>query len=210
MSAAFFYTNRPELKYQKDPMVIENALELTQPLWEAKAPPRTTRRFPDIQSVLVHNWAKVASENIRTSYEHGEDLTELKRKVADLSSDLEYLKSELISCRECIDKLYSEFVDRPIIKETRLFDITKDLEVIEPIPIVIEETEDEVVASFPEVEVFAVGAGESEAITNLKLEISELYYELIDKPDEHLGRVPQGWKRVLGKVMRKVGKTERI
>jgi predicted RNase H-like HicB family nuclease len=194
---------------QEEPIVLLNAIESPLNVFGIKPSSRLRKHFPDLESALVDNWTNALAENIRRSYERGEDIIELKSKVEDLSSGFDSLKEELHSCKKCVDELYEEFTSRPMIKATELFDISEDLEVIRPIPIVIEETEDEVVASFPEVEVFAVGTGEAEAINNLKQEIQELYYELADTPNENLGRVPQSWKRVLDKVLRKVGATER-
>jgi hypothetical protein len=169
---------------------------------------KPTSRLRNIDPMMISAaWAQMAQPSILRGLEYGEDLAELKGRVDDLASSLESMAQELSSCKECVDRLYSEFADRPIIKATWLFDISKDLETIEPIPVVIEETEDEALASFPEIETFAVGAGEAEAINNLKKEISKLYYELVDADDEELGRIPQAWKRVLRKVIRRVGQT---
>jgi hypothetical protein len=177
---------------------------------QSKTPFEMTARFPSGEASLITNWANLVFQNVYKGYEQSEDLAELKSKVSNLSSGLESLRIEIASCKDCIDKLHLEFVDRPIIKETRLFDISEDLEVLEPIPIVIEETEGEVIASFPELEVFAVATGEAEAVSSLKKAIRELYYELIDIPQEQLGRVPQSWKRVLNKVIGRVGSTRRV
>lgn len=205
MQQRFFATKSVALS------VSEEMAEMSFPLWEKKEPPyKFTRPLPDIESMLVDSWSKMAFANILRGAKYVGELTELRTKVDDLSSSFDSLEREVLSCKECINELYSEFTERPIVKETRLFDIDEDLEVLEPIPIVIEESDDEVIASFPEVEVFAVGSGEAEAINNLKGEVSRLYYELIDTPDEQLGKVPQSWKRVLGKVVRRVGKTKRI
>lgn len=192
-----------EPKEERIPFV--DVLDSLPSFWGTTTTSGIMKRFPDIQNTLVDKWTKVASENIIRSLEHGEELADLKNKVEELSSGLVSLKDEVLSCKECIDRLYSDFTDRPIVKETRLFDIADDLEIIEPIPIVIEQTEDECIASFPEVEIFAVGAGEAEAITKLKIETRALYYELLNTPDEQLGRVPQSWKRILGKVIKSVG-----
>jgi len=151
------------------------------------------------------DWMQEIYSKFRRGPEYGEELNELKDRVDELASGLESVREELSSCKECIDRLYEEFTERPIIKETIIFDIDEDLEVITPLPIVIEESDDEVVASFPEIEVFAVGVGEAEAINNLKIQIKELYLELVATPQGQLGKIPRTWRRILEKVIRKVG-----
>jgi hypothetical protein len=126
-------------------------------------------------------------------------------KINDLASSMEAVKQDLALCKETIDKLREELGERPVIKQTKLFDIDEKLDVIQPIPIVIEQWSDEVIASFPEVEVFAVGSSEPEAISNLKTAIGDLYYDLIETPKDKLGRLPMSWLRILEKVLRKVG-----
>lgn len=161
--------------------------------------------FSDPRSMFLADWARTVLASTTGGSESDKHIAQLRDKIDDLSSSMELLRNDVASCRACLDSLYSAVTDKPLIKETRLVEIAAELEVIEPIPVVIEESEDEVVASFPELEVFAVGASEAEAISSLKTEIRGLYYELVDTPDEQLGRVPQTWKRVLAKVVKTVG-----
>lgn len=136
-----------------------------------------------------------------------DELEDVRDRVDDLSSGIEALKTELLSCKECINRVSEELSERPIVKETWLLDIDEDIEVLQPIPIVIEESDGEVIASFPEVEAFAVGSGEAEAINNIKLEIKNLFLDLESSAKEELGKLPQSWKRILEKVVKKVGRT---
>lgn len=136
-----------------------------------------------------------------------DELSEVKNRVDSLSEDIGNLKNEVLSCKECVNRLSEELSERPIIKETLLLDIDEDIEVLQPIPIVIEETEEEVVASFAEVEAFATGSCEAEAINNIKFEIKNLFLDLEESTKEELGQLPKSWKRTLEKVVRKVGTT---
>ena len=135
-----------------------------------------------------------------------DELEEVRIKVDGLSENVEGLKSEVLSCKECINRLSEELSERPIIKETRLFEIGEGIEVMQPIPIVIEETEEEVIASFPEVEVYASGLVEANAINNLKSQIKELFFDLVESKEDELGKLPKAWRRTLEKVVRKIGK----
>lgn len=162
---------------------------------------------PRPSTMLIDSWVKLLSEQLVRGYEHNDEFIEIKEKVQDLSLNLESLKTDVLSCKECIKDLCTEFSERPLVKETRLYDIAEDLEVIEPISVIIEQTEDECVVSVPEIEVFAVGTGEYEAIIKLKSAIKELYSELLDTPNDELGIVPLSWKRMLNRVIRKNGQT---
>ncbi|MFC1912120.1 hypothetical protein ACFLXG_03080 [Chloroflexota bacterium] len=206
MTLKHFVSKERELAIKGEPFPYLDAFEIFNRSWKKEERPRLMRHFPDMSSAMLSNWSQDVSSHFRRELEYEEGLTELRSTVDDLASGVQTLGQDLSACKECIDKLYSEFMDRPIVKETRLFDISEDLEVLTSIPIVIEETDDEVVASFPEVEVFAVGTGEAEAINKLKKAVEDLFSELIDTPDEKLGKVPLSWKRVLTKVVRRVGK----
>jgi len=129
----------------------------------------------------------------------------IRDEISKLASSVESTKQELVSHKEAIDKLCEGLDERPVIKETRLFDIDEKLAVIQPIPIVIEEFKDEVIASFPELEVYAVADSEPEAISNLKTEIRDLYYDLIETPKDELGKLPLSWLRILERLIRKLG-----
>jgi hypothetical protein len=136
------------------------------------------------------------------------ELSEVKDQVDDLSSQVESVASELQQCKEDIsavlDKL-NELGEKPITKQTELFEVDATLEVTRPIPVVIEEYDDEVIASFPEIEAFGAGLCEAEAIIDLKNEIRKMFFELEEISDEKLGKLPLSWKRVLSKVVKRVG-----
>ncbi len=136
-----------------------------------------------------------------------EVLSEFQGRVNDLVSTTKSLRKELALCRNQINGLCADLKARPSIKQTELFDISERFELIHPIPIVLEESEDEVVASFPEVELFAVGSTESEAILNLKLSIIELFSDLAGTPKNKLGKLPLSWFRILNKVIKPIGKS---
>ncbi len=72
--------------------------------------------------------------------------------------------------------------------------------VIIPIQIVIVESEDEIVARIPELNLYATGDTDTEAILGLKQEIIELYEEL-NSTDNKLGPLPQSWLNTLNKLI---------
>lgn len=136
------------------------------------------------------------------------ELSEIKGQVDELVSAVEYVKSDLQKCKKGISKILNELKElkeKPVIKQTELLDIDDGLEVIRPIPVVIEEYDDEVIASFPEIEAFGAGVCEAEAIIDLKNEIRKIFFELEEVGEKELGKLPQSWKRVLLKVVKKSG-----
>lgn len=66
-----------------------------------------------------------------------------------------------------------------------------------PLVVKVEEHKDEVIATYGEVELFASGTTEAEALNNLKEEIRALYLELNETTDDELGELPSRWKRAL-------------
>jgi uncharacterized coiled-coil DUF342 family protein len=139
------------------------------------------------------------------------ELSEIKGKVDELVSTVESVKSDLQKCKKGISTILNELrelKEKPAIKQTELFDIGDGLEVIKPIPVVIEEYSNEVIASFTEIGAFGDGLCESEAIINLKREIRKIFFELEEFSDDKLGKLPLSWKRVLFKVVRKIGNSK--
>lgn len=166
-----------------------------------RATPGTRIYFPERWDSFMRFTSKISSE-IKIIEESRSK--EIGNKIDKLTSNLESVEQEVTSCKEAINKLCAELDERPLIKETKLFDIDEKLNVIRPIPIVIEEYKDEVIASFPEIEVYAVADNEPEAISNLKTEIRNLYYELIETPKDELGKLPLSWLRIIERLIGKL------
>jgi len=150
-------------------------------------------------------WGEITSAGQAISMtDFGSELTTIRGQVGDLASLVISIEKQLSACSKAIQEIRDDLSTRPVTKYTELFDINSDLEVIQPIPIVIEETNGEVVASFPDVELFAIGETEAEAIQNLKIEMRNLYLDLCESRDT-LGELPLGWLRTLNKVVKSRG-----
>jgi len=132
--------------------------------------------------------------------------SDIRTQIDDLASGLESVKRELNSCKKAIVKVHKELSGKPVVKQAQLFDIDETLCITHPIPIVIEDWGNEVVASFPEIEAFGLGKSEPEAIGELKDSIRELYYDLTETPKDKLGKLPLSWMRILERLIKKVGK----
>jgi hypothetical protein len=66
-----------------------------------------------------------------------------------------------------------------------------------PIPVTIEGHEAEYVAAWHEVEAWASGETEADALNELKDQILDLYDDLVNCADGELGKLPRRWKRAL-------------
>ena len=70
-----------------------------------------------------------------------------------------------------------------------------------PLFVSIEEDDNEVVASIPELRTSGFGSTDGEAIDDLKSILGELYQDLIETPAEQLGTLPLVWKRILTELV---------
>jgi len=98
-----------------------------------------------------------------------------------------------------LTKKFQEFLDaRPVAVPAQLLGLASDrYELVSPVPIVIEQYEDEVTARWPEVEAFGAGDTESLAIAALRLDIVDRYTILQQTADADLGRSLLAIKRIL-------------
>ena len=109
-----------------------------------------------------------------------------------------------------VEELASELKSRPVVSSATLLDLGEEGIVLrQPIQVVIERYEEEVTASWPEVEAFGSGDSVSEAILALKRDIVTLHKDLQSTPDNELGALSLGWKRTLQMVVAERGIAER-
>lgn len=114
------------------------------------------------------------------------------------------LENQQLSALEAqLKELNEELRTRPIVRNTDLWELNSGkYRLTYPINIVIEEYPDETIARWPEVEAFGSGATEAEAIAVLKQDIVSLFEDLVASSDDELGRLPQGWKRILQRIIK--------
>lgn len=127
------------------------------------------------------------------------DLYELKQQV-------EGLQRSLSDCLDLLGKLSDHASDGVVHRAAAINSIiVNDTDIIlkRPLFFLIEEYEgdDEVVARIPELQAAGFGSTEIQAINELKTLLGELYQDLIETPDENLGKLPSQWKRILQEVI---------
>jgi len=88
-----------------------------------------------------------------------------------------------------VRQLRAELAKRPLVSSTLLSDLGDDrLSVRVPIPVVLEEIDDESLARWPEVGASGIGSTLAEAITQLKMDVLGLFFDLTTRDTESLGQ----------------------
>jgi len=113
------------------------------------------------------------------------------------------LRRTVDGLRARVNRIEHELEDRPVTYLSVVTDLgDKRYTLLADVTIVLEEYKDEVVARWPDVEVYASGTTESEAVAGIKRQIVELYEELRTMKPGTLGRLPLSWKRILRRAIR--------
>jgi len=71
-----------------------------------------------------------------------------------------------------------------------------------PIEAIVKFYPNEVLAVIPDLEIYGEGNNEIDAINELKLELIDLYHDLIDIPDQKLGKYPKSWKKIVCSIIK--------
>lgn len=154
---------------------------------------------------LLSRWQSPQLGHWEINYDIQEELANISEQLDELSGDIYSIKGELDKCKKSVSELHEKLESRPIVKQTNIAEISDDFRVKIPIPVTIEEYDDGVTASVAEIQLFATGATEAEALLRLKREIVSLYDELSETPREQLGNLLIRYLRVLGKLVEKNG-----
>ncbi len=126
-------------------------------------------------------------------------LTQIRHYMPiNLEERLRTVEEAVAGLRETVAELSEALRERPLVLSTEIVDLgSENYSLCHPIPIVIEESEEEIVASFPETETFASGGTPSEAIGELKRQIVLLYEDLANSDPAEFGKLPAAWWRIL-------------
>jgi|GEM_PF-1372348 len=135
----------------------------------------------------------------------GEDFVG-KHAEGTIQSEISQLTERVETLTNLTGQFYTEINEQPAKWVTQIYDLGDESYILkEPILILIEEySDDSIIARFPEVEVFGEGVTDSEAISNLKNSILDLYDELTETDSDTLGKLPKMWLRILDRIITKV------
>jgi hypothetical protein len=173
--------------------------------------PRSLRvqrqRFPPFIAPreLLSGWQSTQLGHWEITYDVQEQLINISNQLDILSTGLSSIREELDDCKKSVTELHEKLEARPIVKQTNITEIGDNFKVKIPIPVTIEEYDDEVMASVSEIELFASGTTEAEALLRLKREIVSLYGELSETPKEQLGNLLIRYLRILENLVEKNG-----
>lgn len=115
-----------------------------------------------------------------------------------LITSLRETASALEIVQQRLDEVEERLAGQPVVCQVTIHDLNSDSLILrQPICVNVEEYDDETIARFPEVEVYASADTESEAIVLLKQEIVGLYEDLLGHAGKTLGRDPTRWLKLL-------------
>lgn len=129
-----------------------------------------------------------------------------KEDSQDLKQQMGELQGKLSECLNLLNALTDHASNAVVLRSAAINSIiVDDADVIlsRPMFFLIEEYEgdDEVVARIPELQADGFGKTEIQAINELKTFVGELCQDLMQTPDEKLGKLPLQWKRILQEVV---------
>jgi hypothetical protein len=111
------------------------------------------------------------------------------------------LREEVSNLRQKVDELTEIVRDTSRIYNATIHELGDSrFELTTPLQIVLEEDEEETVARIPELNLYASGDTDNEAINELKQEVIKLYEEL-ESSDKKLGPLPKSWLLTLRKLI---------
>ncbi len=123
----------------------------------------------------------------------------LEWRLSRLESETSDLKSLMGRANRVLDETLgrlSSTTDRNAML-VHSIGLSGELLLRSPISVLIEEDEGQMLAEAPEFQMVGEGATEPEAVTDVMIQLKDLYDDLMATPDEKLGALPKRWKRVL-------------
>ena len=133
------------------------------------------------------------------SFSLGGRVDSSKEKSAGEKNTLSMTGSETVLSK--IKKTESNF----LAVNTKIYDLgSDDHKLSSSIAVILKYLDDEVLAIFPDLDLYGEGKTEGEALSNLKEELIDLFEHLNEIPDSELGAVPKGWKRTINSLIEKI------
>jgi hypothetical protein len=122
---------------------------------------------------------------------------DIQSLIIQLSKELKMLSDEVKTLRD-------ELNNRPIVSSIQINTINSTLQLTKPIFIVLEESNEESLARWPEVNAYGLGQTATEAIDDLKQNISDLYADLTSREAPTLGEIALSTLNVLNTYVSKI------
>lgn len=156
-----------------------------------------TEEFTDFdvyQEMIVKTAGTLAGTRAPSFYEKYYGIpTRSSLQITSIESNIQLTVQLLYEVQTLLTEVRSlreELVNRPLVSSILLNNLSNnELTIISPISVIIEETNEECLARWLEVNAFGIGTTLSEAIHNLKDNISDLYLDLTRRDQESLGEI---------------------
>lgn len=130
------------------------------------------------------------------------EVSHLRSDIGDSAAKLEAMVEELVTTTT---ELKESFEAQASVNTVHLISLHDDrYELKAPLPVILEEYEDEVIARWPELDLYYSADVASEALAGLESEIIQLYTELSSSSLGELGVLPKRWLKTLSKVVNSV------
>lgn len=72
---------------------------------------------------------------------------------------------------------------------------------VAPLGVLVERVDGGYLARIPELDLWSDGRTQGDALESAKLDFADLANDLLEAPDDSLGRIPRGWKRTLARLV---------
>jgi len=102
----------------------------------------------------------------------------------------EILSKDLRVIRDAVESLVSRLAEQPKSYTVQINSLNSKILIVgKPISILVEETEDEVIASWPEIGSFGRGSSVFEALVGLKADIERDFLSVVSRDNRELGEI---------------------
>jgi len=119
-------------------------------------------------------------------------------RMTDLENQVHILTYRVADIVRLAKEMHAEIFDRPNVTSLTISDLGSNLlKVVIPISVIVEETDEEALVRWPEVNAYGLGATLHEALEYLKTDIQDLCADLNSRDPNTLGDVAIKTKNIL-------------
>jgi hypothetical protein len=152
---------------------------------------------PNELDLLINSWIRLPEKSY-VPVRESELPQLLQAGFADLVERIEALSGAMRRLEQRLIEVEQALACEARCRQGTLYDLgTEKYRLRQPLAVQLEEYDEEAVARIPELDVFASGTTDSEALQLLKCEVVTLYEELVATPAARLGQRPLAWLRLL-------------
>ncbi|MCH8089982.1 MAG: hypothetical protein IH955_08235 [Chloroflexi bacterium] len=127
------------------------------------------------------------------------EVSHLRSEIRDSSANFETMVEELVVVTSALKESIENQASVNTVHLISLHDDRYELKA--PLLVILEEYEDEVIARWPEIDLYYSADIASEALAGLESEIIQLYTELSSSSLDELGVLPKRWLKTLSRVV---------